>query len=73
MTRLVTSRHTSLAKLAAQGDDQFGYAPGTCLTIAYHLLVRKQWVVDLLQPLHPDCPLILLRSQGCAADENLLC
>jgi len=76
LTRLVTSCQASLpslAELSAQGDAQFGYASGTCLTIAYHLLARKQWVVDLLQPLHPDHPLILLRSPAKAADENLLC
>ena len=71
LTRLVTSCHASLAELSAQGDGQFGYAPGTCLTIAYHLLARKQWVVDLLQPLHPDRPLTLLRSPGEVADEDL--
>lgn len=71
LTRLVTSYPGSLASLATQGDRQCGYASGTCLTIAYHLLARKQWVADLLQPLHPDRPLILLRSPAEVADEDL--
>jgi TnsA endonuclease N terminal/TnsA endonuclease C terminal len=58
LRRLVTSCHGSLVSLATQGDRQCGYAPGTCLTIAYHLLARKQWVVDLLQPLHSDRPVL---------------
>ena len=72
LRRLVTSCHGSLVSLATLGDRQCGYAPGTCLTIAYHLLARKQWVVDLLQPLHPDRP-VLPHSLDSMGDSPYAC
>lgn len=68
LSHLVIDHHAGLSDLSAQCDREFGQAKGTSLTIAYHLLARKQWIVDLLQPLHPDRPLTLLGLHGEAAN-----
>jgi TnsA endonuclease N terminal/TnsA endonuclease C terminal len=53
-----------LNHLTHRCDTHFGCAPGTALTVAYHLLATRQWCIDMYVPLNPHHPLVLLNSTG---------
>jgi TnsA-like endonuclease N terminal/TnsA endonuclease C terminal len=47
-----------LSSVALECDQQLCLPPGTCLTIAYHLLATRQWKVDMFTPIRPGNRLI---------------
>lgn len=53
----------ALASIARRCDDDLGLSPGSCLTLARHLLATRQWQVDLTMPINPARPLTLLQDQ----------
>jgi hypothetical protein len=62
MTTEVMGSRDSLSTIALACDEHFKFDPGTCLTIAYHLLATRQWKIDMLTPLHPGNRLLLLNE-----------
>lgn len=60
LTEQVLHSDDSLAKITALCDAQFGLSRGSSLSVARHLLVTRQWLVDMNQPLHPSRKLVLL-------------
>jgi hypothetical protein len=52
---------TKLTDITNLVDDRLGLSPGNSLTIARHLIITKQWIVDMSQPLDPNKPLLIKR------------
>lgn len=50
----------SLVDLATWCDEKYSLQPGDSLTVAYHLIARRCWSVDLSRPLKPAQPIRLL-------------
>jgi hypothetical protein len=57
---IIWKQEESLANATAHCDRQLGLMNGTSLTIAFHFLYMRRWTADLLQPLQPARPLVLL-------------
>jgi hypothetical protein len=51
--------HLSIAQLAAQCDMELELPIGSSLTVAYHLIATKVWLIDLSQTFNPQRPLVL--------------
>jgi TnsA endonuclease N terminal/TnsA endonuclease C terminal len=73
LTRLVQEHpHEPLRALATACDERLGYHSGhdsgTSLCVAFHLIVTRQWEIDMNTPIDPGKPLALqmvaLRSRG---------
>jgi TnsA endonuclease N terminal/TnsA endonuclease C terminal len=62
MTTEVMRGRDSLSTIALVCDEHFKFDPGTCLTIAYHLLATRQWEIDMHTPLDPGKRLLLLNK-----------
>lgn len=62
MTAEIMRRRDSLSTIANSCDEYFKFDPGTCMTIAYHLLATRQWKIDMLTPLNPGHRLLLLNE-----------
>jgi len=60
MTAEVLQSTCSLSYIALECDARLHLEPGTCLTIAYHLLATRQWKIDMSTPIQPGNRLILL-------------
>lgn len=60
MTSEIRGCRYSLCSLALACDARLHLRPGTCLTIAYHLLATRQWKIDMFTPIQPGNRLILL-------------
>lgn len=52
----------SLSYIALACDERLHLQPGTCLTVAYHLLATRQWKIDMSVPIQPGNRLILLNE-----------
>jgi hypothetical protein len=63
MTAEVQHSTCSLSQIALECDERLHLQPGTCLTIAYHLLATRQWKIDMQIPIQPGNRLILLNEQ----------
>lgn len=62
LTQKIAAGNISLRDVAADCDSQLGFEPGTGLTVAYHLLARKEWQIDMHVPIVPRKRLALLVS-----------
>jgi len=62
MTAEVQQSTCSLSQIALECDERLHLQPGTCLTIAYHLLATRQWKIDMLTPIQPGKRLILFNE-----------
>lgn len=62
LTSDVLQSTCSLSKIALECDEQLRLQPGTCLTIAYHLMATRQWKIDMFAPIQPGNRLILLNE-----------
>jgi len=49
-----------LRQIAAEGDRALGFKPGTSLTVAYHLIASRRWMVDMYRKISPAKPIRLL-------------
>ncbi|KUP25935.1 heteromeric transposase endonuclease subunit TnsA [Paenibacillus sp. DMB5] len=56
----VLKRTRILTDITNETDDRLGLLPGNSLTIARHLIITKEWIVDMEQPLDPNKPLLIL-------------
>jgi hypothetical protein len=64
MTSEVMKNTCSLSLIALECDERLNLQPGTCLTIAYHLLATRQWKIDMHTPIQPGNKLNLLNEKG---------
>ncbi len=62
MTSEVLQSTCSLSHIALECDERLRLQPGTCLTIAYHLMATRQWKIDMYTPIQPGNRLILLNE-----------
>src|SRR5258708_2819492 len=62
MTSEVLQSPCSLSHIPLECDERLRLQPGTCLTIAYHLMTTKQWKIDMSTPIQPGNTLILLNE-----------
>jgi len=70
LTRLVQQETARpLNHLTSLCDAQLGCAPGTSLTVVYHLLATCQWRIDMQIPINPHKPLHLLATAFNSAGE----
>jgi TnsA endonuclease N terminal len=70
LTEAVTIKVVPLTICTAHADTLFVCASGTCLTVAYHLLAHRHWPIDWHHPLHPQRPLVLIRSYKQSRDNQ---
>lgn len=63
LTAEVQVSPNALASISRRCDDDLGLSPGSCLTLARHLLATRQWQVDLTVPINPARPLLLQQMQ----------
>jgi hypothetical protein len=64
--------HESLSDVAIGCDKRLGFELGTSLTVAYHLIYNREWIVDLTQRLRPGQPLALLSPRPKEAVDVLI-
>ena len=60
LTALVQGQRAPLRDLTTRCDDRLGYGgkdAGASLAVAYHLIVTRQWRVDMGAPIDPSLPL----------------
>lgn len=60
LTKLVKDRTLALRHAARASDRQLGHEPGVSLAVAYHLIARRYWLIDMYSPLNPGDPLAFL-------------
>lgn len=63
LTAEVLTSTDALAIVARRCDEDLTLKPGSCLTLARHLIATRQWQVDLCVPINPSRRLILQRAQ----------
>ncbi len=51
-----------LSHIALECEERLRLQPGTCLTIAYHLMATRRWKIDMFTPIQPGNRLILLNE-----------
>lgn len=60
LTKEVAKADEALRTITSRGDAFFGFRePGTTLSIAWHLMAHRKWIVDLHTPIDPSQILIL--------------
>jgi hypothetical protein len=62
LTTLVKEGTIALRHATQACDRRLGHEPGTSLAVAFHLIARRYWDVDMYIPINPGEPLILLGS-----------
>jgi len=62
LTSEVMQSNHPLSQIALECDEQLLLQPGTCLTIAYHLMATRQWKIDMFTPIQPGNRLVLLNE-----------
>lgn len=60
LTEGVSEQCVPLRVITSRLETKHNMPPGSCLTIAYHLISNRLWQVDLHTPLDPSRPLSLL-------------
>lgn len=55
-------KEISLREATALCDKKFGYDRGTCLTVAYHLLANRRWLLDMNIPIEPGKKLVFEKA-----------
>lgn len=62
LTKSMQEAALALRHATAACDRRLGFEPGTSLSVAYHLIARRYWLIDMYTPINPGEPLIGLRS-----------
>jgi TnsA endonuclease N terminal/TnsA endonuclease C terminal len=62
MTTEIGGGTQTLCQMTLSCDERLHLQPGTCLTIAYHLLATRQWKIDMSSPIQPGSKLVLLNE-----------
>jgi hypothetical protein len=62
LTKSVNEATLALRHATSACDRRLGFAPGTSLSVAYHLIANRYWLIDMYTPINPGSPLILLGS-----------
>ncbi len=62
LTSEVMQSNHPLSQIALECDERLLLQPGTCLTIAYHLMATRQWKIDMFTPIQPGNRLVLLNE-----------
>lgn len=71
LTHLVQQhRQQPLRDVATSCDLQLGYEEGTSLKVAYYLITKRQWIIDMFRALDPGQPVDLLTVAGCHSSEE---
>lgn len=71
LTHLVQQhRQQPLRDVATSCDLQLGYEEGTSLKVAYYLITKRQWIIDMFRALDPGQPLDLLTVAGSHSSEE---
>jgi hypothetical protein len=60
LTKLVREGTLALRHAAQASDRRLGHEAGVSLAIAYHLIARRYWLIDMYSPINPSQPLALL-------------
>lgn len=60
LTHLVREGTLALRHAAQASDRKLGHEPGMSLAVAYHLIARRYWHIDMYSPINPGQPLALL-------------
>ena len=60
LTRSVNEGTLALRHATQACDRRLGHEPGTSLSVAYHLIARRYWQIDMNTPINTGEPLILL-------------
>ncbi|BAY22643.1 Tn7-like transposition protein A [Calothrix sp. NIES-2100] len=71
LTQWVMQRDERLTELTAECDDRLGLEAGDSLSVAWHLLATRQWLVDMNQPINPRQKLLLLNVQSVDIDQPI--
>ncbi|WJQ81934.1 TnsA endonuclease N-terminal domain-containing protein [Brevibacillus brevis] len=61
MEPMIMKRQSKLTEITDIVDDRLGLIPGSSLTIARHLIITKQWVINMDQIIDPNSPLQIVR------------
>jgi hypothetical protein len=67
LTEKVKQQAAVLRTIALDCDRQLGFAQGTSLAVAYHLIATRQWQIDWQLPLDSGKPLMLLPDHTACA------
>lgn len=62
LSEKIQQKDLALRTLALECDRQLGFAHGTSLAVAYHLMACRRWLIDWHQPIDPGKPLALLSA-----------
>jgi hypothetical protein len=62
LTKSIKKSTLALRHATSACDRRLGFEPGTSLSVAYHLIARRYWLIDMYTPINPGEPLILLGS-----------
>jgi hypothetical protein len=62
MTRQVISTDLALRHVTTDCDNRFALPPGSCLSVAFHLVANGYWDVDLSKRLYPVDRVVLLST-----------
>ena len=54
LTDRVIKKDTPLVNITDACDETLGYEPGTALAVAYHLIVRRIWKINLYELIDPE-------------------
>ncbi|MDQ3742896.1 MAG: TnsA endonuclease N-terminal domain-containing protein [Acidobacteriota bacterium] len=60
VTEALKKHQGSLRSITLATDDRLGLEPGTSLSVVRHLLANRRLRVDMLKPINPGAPLMLL-------------
>jgi hypothetical protein len=63
LTKEVADERGTVTAITKAQDQAFALAPGTALTVAYHLLITRQWKVDPYKRFRPSSELELLGTE----------
>lgn len=61
LSSYINTNDLPLSHVARECDRSLGFETGTSLPVAYHLILRNVWVVDLYSPIVPGKPLVVKR------------
>ena len=62
LSEKIQQKAAVLRTIALECDRQLGFARGTSLAMAYHLMSCRRWPIDWHQPIDPGKPLVLLAA-----------
>ncbi len=60
LTSIVRGKEIALRHATQACDRRLGHDAGTSLAVAYHLIARRYWLIDMYKPINPGEPIVLL-------------